>query len=401
MILDLEDDDQDRGPPHDPSTATSLSPGRSLSDPDPFAGDPAPTLSTRLQRGLTENLDELQSTLATTGKSLKKKLTSYTSTLTKALGFILTPKGVKFDFKRFECVRAAVDILIELDFPRYVPCVMLNADVFYGPLGALPWMLAPSNLDGLQFVQECARLSVRYCGPRGASSTSRGNDEERGGGLEQTSTIEEDRFFDVEEDPLRGGVCLSLGWMSTDYAIRNRHYRRKLIDAMATLCDQEILVEVPVVPEDVVVHVVGGDKKAGTGSASDDRLNNVNEDDETKKTVLSSHEDGGAGGEAKAGLRVPSSSGEHVADEEQQRSGPPSALMRSATSSGGGFRRFRVSDCVSHITFAACAPYVMRSKTNLKTHLLDRIPNSSLTVFTGQVRRCGVGNCGHHLDKSQ
>lgn len=63
---------------------------------------------------------------------------------------------------------------------------MLNGDIFYGPLGA-PGFLAPLTLDPESFVKEVSRVKR---------------------------------------------ASVSLGWMSTDYAIRNRHYKRKSVEAM-------------------------------------------------------------------------------------------------------------------------------------------------------------------------
>eukprot|EP00391_Amoebophrya_sp_Ameob2_P005086 CAMPEP_0178988078 /NCGR_PEP_ID=MMETSP0795-20121207/3616_1 /TAXON_ID=88552 /ORGANISM="Amoebophrya sp., Strain Ameob2" /LENGTH=1032 /DNA_ID=CAMNT_0020679323 /DNA_START=517 /DNA_END=3616 /DNA_ORIENTATION=+ len=174
------------------------------------------------------------------GKDLQMKIG-------RALGLTISPKGVKFDFKKSECVQAAIDIILETRLFDYVPCLMLNADIFYGPLGA-PGMFAPRSIDGGFFVRECARVPTAW---------------------------------------------LSLGWMTTDYAIRNRHYRTTIIERMRELCESEIC------------------------------------------------------------------------------SDPVTKEPRS------------VCESVEHITFAVNAPYVLRSRKNLRGILLDQLPNTSLTVFTG------------------
>ncbi|CAD7940301.1 unnamed protein product [Amoebophrya sp. A120] len=174
------------------------------------------------------------------GKDLQKKVG-------RALGLTLSPKGVKFDFKKSECIQAAIDIILETRLMDYVPCLMLNADIFYGPLGA-PGFFAPRFIDGEFFAQQCARVPKAW---------------------------------------------LSLGWMTTDFAIRNRHYRTQIIERMLELCEKEICWD----------------------------------------PILKRH------------------------------------------------RSLR--DTVDHITFAVNAPYVLRSRKNLRSILLDNLPNSSLTVFTG------------------
>ncbi|CAD7964554.1 unnamed protein product [Amoebophrya sp. A25] len=187
-----------------------------------------------------EEVQRLSKAAKKVGKDLKRKVEG-------ALGLAMSPKGVKLDFKKSECVQPAIEIILELRLMDYVPCLLLNADILYGPLGA-PGIFAPRSIDGEFFVKQCARVK---------------------------------------------GAWLSLGWSTTDYAIRNRHYRTASIDAMRTLCEAEICWD-------------------------------------------------------------------HFEQRYQ-----------------------KVTDAVEHITFAVNGSYVLKSRKNLRSLLLDHLPNSSITVFTG------------------
>ncbi|CAD7940305.1 unnamed protein product [Amoebophrya sp. A120] len=103
------------------------------------------------------------------------------------------PKGIKLDFKDLAAVKPAIELLMRMNVWAQVVCVWLNADIAAGP-GCLPLM--PNwVLDGRKFLQRCCRIP---------------------------------------------DVVLSLGWISTEFAV-TQHYTQRMINDMLELVQRPFL----------------------------------------------------------------------------------------------------------------------------------------------------------------
>lgn len=96
---------------------------------------------------------------------------------------LITPKGIKLDFKDHRAVDKAISLCLSLDVTQRVPTLWLNADVLIGP-GV---MEAASVIPADAFIDSCARLPH---------------------------------------------AVASLGWKCTEYSVRYASYSPAMIDAM-------------------------------------------------------------------------------------------------------------------------------------------------------------------------
>jgi hypothetical protein len=197
----------------------------------------------------------------------------------------LTLKGIKLDFKRFDCVAPCIEHLRSLDAAKKLGGhLWLNADVFAGP-GAL---LTP--FDAKQFVRLCAESLPE--------------------------------------------AVLSLSWGASMLSTM-KSYSSEMVDHMIELC------MTPIVP-----------RALPRPASSNGNL----------------AEQGDTGGET----------GDHDSSSSDRGDG----AIRTLRVPGDGEMYFTPAAVCSHITFAVAVEYAQLSADKL-SRLLDAVPGSSLTLFSG------------------